>query len=445
MIEPAPHSSEPQGLAARRIAADVLDGVLRRRRPLDEQLDGRGAHPGLATLEGRDRALVRRLVATVLRRLGSLRHLLGHFLERGLPPDTPRVETALLLGAAQILWLEVPDHAAVDLAVRLARADKRAMHFTGLVNAVLRRMTREGAQYLAAADPALLDTPDWLFARWTRAYGAETARAIALAHAQEPALDVSVKTDPAHWAEALGGHVLPTGSVRAVVHGPVSQLPGYEEGAWWVQDAAAALPGRLLGDVRGKRVADLCAAPGGKAAQLAAAGAQVVAVDRSPARMERLRQNLERLRLEAETVVADAAEWQAPPFDAVLLDAPCSSTGTIRRHPDVPWLKQESDIVALTALQRRLIRNAIQLTKPGGVLVYCTCSLEPEEGIDVVAEALASEPGLRRRGIASSEIDGLDALVTADGDLRTLPCQLSDPDPRYGGLDGFFAARLERI
>jgi 16S rRNA (cytosine967-C5)-methyltransferase len=197
--------------------------------------------------------------------------------------------------------------------------------------------------------------------------------------------------------------------------------------------------------VRGKRVADLCAAPGGKAAQLAAAGAQVVAVDRSPARMERLRQNLERLRLEAETVVADAAEWQAPPFDAVLLDAPCSSTGTIRRHPDVPWLKQESDIVALTALQRRLIRNAIQLTKPGGVLVYCTCSLEPEEGIDVVAEALASEPGLRRRGIASSEIDGLDALVTADGDLRTLPCQLSDPDPRYGGLDGFFAARLERI
>jgi 16S rRNA (cytosine967-C5)-methyltransferase len=444
MIEPAPHSVEPAGLIARRIAADVLDGVLRRHRPLDDQLDGRGAHPGLAALDGRDRALVRRLVATVLRRLGTLRHLLGQLLERGLPTDAPRVEIALLIGAAQILWLDVPDHAAVDLAVRLARADKRAMHFTGLINAVLRRIAREGAERLAGMDTAPLDAPDWLLTRWTKAYGTDTARAIALAHAQEPALDLSVKEDAAHWAAALGGRVLPTGSVRAVVHGPVAQLPGYDEGAWWVQDASAALPARLLGDVRGQRIADLCAAPGGKTAQLAAAGAHVVAVDRSPVRMERLRQNLQRLRLEAETVVADVAEWEAPAFDAVLLDAPCSSTGTIRRHPDIPWLKQAADIATLASLQRRLLQRAVALTRPGGILVYCTCSLEPEEGIDIVAEALARDSGLRRRGIAATDIGGLDVL-TVDGDLRTLPCHLPDPDPRYGGLDGFFAARLERV
>jgi 16S rRNA (cytosine967-C5)-methyltransferase len=224
----------------------------------------------------------------------------------------------------------------------------------------------------------------------------------------------------------------------------VSLVPGYGDGAWWVQDAAAALPARLLGDVRGLTVADLCAAPGGKTAQLAAAGARVTAVDRAQGRLERLRQNLARLGLAAATVAADVAEWQADPFDAVLLDAPCSSTGTIRRHPDVPWLKREADIVALAALQRRLLARAAELVKPGGVLVYCTCSLEPEEGIDIVSDFLARDPRLRRRPISPAEVAGLDALVTPAGDLRTLPCHLPDPDPRLGGLDGFYAARLER-
>ena len=274
--------------------------------------------------------------------------------------------------------------------MRLVQADRRAKHFAGLVNAVLRRVARGGAQHLAGMDTALLDTPDWLMARWIKNYGDETARAIALANRQEPALDLTVKSDPAHWASAFGGRVLPTGSVRAVVHGPVPSLPGYQDGAWWVQDAAAALPARLLGDVAGRTVADLCAAPGGKTAQLAAAGAQVTAVDRAPKRLERLKQNLARLSLAAETVVADVAEWQGGPFDAVLLDAPCSSTGTIRRHPDIPWLKREADIAALAALQRRLMANAVELTKPGGTLVYCVCSLEPEEGSDLVREFLAA-------------------------------------------------------
>jgi 16S rRNA (cytosine967-C5)-methyltransferase len=439
---PARQPADPPGLAVRRIAADIIDGVLRRRRPLDEQLEGTGAHPGLAGLSDRDRALTRALVAVALRRLGSLRHLLGQLLERGLPKDAPRVETALLIGAAQILFLDVPDHAAVDLAVRLVQADRNGTHFTGLVNAVLRRLTREGAARLAELDAATLDTPPWLMERWIAAHGEPTARAIAAANAQEPALDLTVKSDPAVLAERLGGWVLPTGSVRLTAHGNITALPGFAEGAWWVQDAAAALPVRLLGDVAGLRIADLCAAPGGKTAQLAAAGAKVTAVDRSPARLTRLAENLKRLSLTAELVCADAAEWDAEPFDAVLVDAPCSSTGTIRRHPDVPWLKQPADIEKLAGLQRRLIERAAVLTRPGGTLLYCTCSLEPEEGEAIVNRLLAYEPGLRRAPLQAEELYGRSEFVTEQGDLRTQPCHLPDPDPRRAGLDGFYAARL---
>jgi 16S rRNA (cytosine967-C5)-methyltransferase len=435
--------SDVPGLAARRIAADILEGVLLRRRPLDDELEQRSAAPDVATLALRDRALVRTLVATVLRRLGTLRHLLAQWLK--LPAGAPRVETALLLGAAQILWLEVPDHAAVDLAVRLVQADRRVARYAGLVNAVLRRVTREGTQLLSTVDGATLDTPQWLLARWENNYGTTTARAIAVANSHEPALDLTVKNNPEHWASVLGGRVLPTGSVRAIVHGPISQLPGYADGAWWVQDAAAALPAKLLCDVRGLAVADLCAAPGGKTAQLVAAGARVVAVDRAPERLERLRQNLARLQLTAEMVAADVTEWQAGPFDAILLDAPCSSTGTIRRHPDIPWLKRAADIPALAALQRRLVARAVQLTKPGGVLVYCTCSLEPQEGTEIVHDLLSHTPNLVRRPISADEVHSHSEWLTADGDLRTLPCHLPDPDSRMAGLDGFYAARLQRI
>jgi len=436
---PIRQASDSPGLAVRRIAADIVDGVLRRNRPLDEQLEGTSAHSGLSGLPDRDRALTRALVAVVFRRLGTLRHLIGQLLERGPPKDAPRVETALLIGAAQILFLDVPDHAAVDLAVRLVQADRHAKHFTGLVNAVLRRLTREGATLLTELDTPALDTPAWLMARWIAAYGEPTARAIAVANASEPALDLTVKSDPAHWAERLGGWVLPTETVRLIAHGTVTALPGFTEGAWWVQD-----PVRLFGNVTGLRVADLCAAPGGKAAQLAAAGAHVTAVDRSPARITRLEENLKRLSLSAELVCADAAEWNAEPFDAVLLDAPCSSTGTIRRHPDVPWLKQPADIEKLAALQRRLITRASALTKPGGTLIYCTCSLEPEEGEAIVDSLLAEDASLQRAAIAADEVYGRGEFLTPQGDLRTLPCHLPDADSRRAGLDGFYAARLRK-
>jgi 16S rRNA (cytosine967-C5)-methyltransferase len=434
---------EVPGLAARRIAADILDGVLRRRIALDEQFSGKNAHPGLQALAERDRALARRLTATVLRRLGTLRHLVGGFLEKGFPADAPRAETILLLGAAQILWLEVPDHAAVDLSVRLAQADRRAGRYAGLVNAVLRRVAQHGAT--ASFDDISRDTPEWLLKRWTGIYGSDTARAIAAANGHEPALDLTVKQDTESWAERLRGRVMPTGTVRTLAHGAISLLPGFSEGAWWVQDAAAALPVRLFGDLRGTNVADLCAAPGGKTAQLAFAGANVTAVDRSPVRINRLRENLARLSLDAETVVADALEWNGGPFDAVLVDAPCSSTGTIRRHPDVPWLKSEADVSVLTSLQQRLLDRAVGLLKPGATLVYCVCSLEPEEGENQITALLARDSRVARKPITPQDVFDLVEFVTPAGDLRTLPFHLVDPDPRWGGLDGFYATRLTRI
>jgi 16S rRNA (cytosine967-C5)-methyltransferase len=434
------------GLAARRIAADILDGVLHKRRTLDEQLDGGAAHPGLKTLSDRDRALMRRLVATILRRLGTLGHVLSRLLDRGIPTDAPRAQSALLIGAAQILWMDVPDHAAVDLSVRLVQSDRRAAKYAGLVNAVLRRCAREGQPLIDEVKSETLDLPPWLLARWIAHYGETVARDIAIAISHEPSLDITVKSDATQWATRLHGETLPTGSVRTLLQGSVTMLPGFAEGQWWVQDAAAALPARLFGDVAGKAIADLCAAPGGKTAQLAQAGGRVTAIDRSPNRVARLRDNLVRLSLQAEQVVADAAEWQggngSAGFDGILVDAPCSSTGTIRRHPDVAWLRQEGDIGALMALQKRLLHKAVALLRPGGTLVYCTCSLEPEEGEQAIAALLAAESSVRRAPIDAGEVVGLAEIVTAEGDLRTLPCHLPHDDPRLGGLDGFYAARL---
>jgi 16S rRNA (cytosine967-C5)-methyltransferase len=440
--------AEVPGLAARRIAADILDGVLHKHRTLDDQLDGAGAHPGLKSLADRDRALMRRLVATILRRLGTLGHVLSRLLDRGIPTDAPRAQSALLIGAAQILWMDVPDHAAVDLSVRLVQSDRRAAKYAGLVNAVLRRCAREGEGLIDEVKAQSLDLPPWMMTRWIAHYGEATAREMATAIANEPSLDLTVKSDAEQWATRLHGETLPTGTVRTQLQGSVTMLPGFTEGHWWVQDAAAALPARLLGDINGKSVADLCAAPGGKTAQLALSGAHVTAIDRSPARMARLRDNLSRLALSAEAIVTDATEWPGPNqgssegFDAILLDAPCTATGTIRRHPDVAWLRQETDIAALTALQQRLLQKAVALLKPGGTLVYCTCSLELEEGEQAIARLLAGESGVRRVPVTASEVAGLAEIITPEGDLRTLPSHLPHADPRLGGMDGFYAARL---
>ncbi|HVP99160.1 MAG TPA: RsmB/NOP family class I SAM-dependent RNA methyltransferase [Roseiarcus sp.] len=439
--QPAP--AHPPGLVARVAAARAVAETVTQARPLDERFAADLSFKG-ANADPRDSAFARSIATVALRRLGTIRKEVGRRLEKGLPRKSGGLEWILVVGAAQILFLETPDHAAVDLAVRAARADAATAPFAGLVNAALRGIARDRDAILAASDPFDDDTPPWLAARWRATYGDATARAIAAAHRCEPTLDLSVKSEPERWAERLGGIVLPTGSVRLDTHKPVAELDGYAEGEWWVQDAAAALPARLLNVKPGMRVVDLCAAPGGKAAQLAVAGAAVTAVDRSAERLKLLAANLERLRLSAEIVVADALLFEAPPFDAVLLDAPCLSTGTIRRHPDVAWTKRPADLAILARLQAQLIDKAVALTKPGGVLVYCTCSLESEEGEAQIAALLRRDPDLRRLAIAPTEIGGLAECLTEAGDLRTLPCQLWGQDPRRSGLDGFYAARLVR-
>jgi 16S rRNA (cytosine967-C5)-methyltransferase len=430
------------GLPARRAAASLLDAVLQKQQPLDDVL-GRDRGGALFDLPTRDRALARAIVGTSLRRKGQIDRVLDTFLERGLPGRAGTLYPILLSGSAQILFMNVPPHAAIDLAVSLAQWDPRAKRYDKLVNAVLRRVSEKGAGIADSLDPAQVNTPDWLWERWVRAWGKDKTVAIAEAQLIEPPLDLTVKGDADMWAEKLGGRVLPTGSVRLIPRGRVEALEGFSEGAWWVQDAAASIPSQLLHDIAGKRVADLCAAPGGKTAQLAARGAAVTSVDLSKTRLARLEENLARLGLAAETVAADATQWQPEaPFDAVLLDAPCSSTGTIRRHPDVPYLKSDADITELAALQTRLLDNAVRLLKPGGTLVYSTCSLEPEEGEAQVAALLARNDSLRIEPIRPNEPFGDTEWSRSSGVLRTFPFQLQLDSPEWSGMDGFFAARL---
>lgn len=420
--------------SARLIALDVLDRVLGDARPLDDTFAG---HPALARLDGRDRAFARLLVTTVLRRLGQIDVLLDAFMRTR--PKALRVRNLLRLGTAQLLFLKTPAHAAVAETVALASGPYDFAR--SLANAVLRRLAREGGERLARQDAARLNTPDWLWQSWCTAYGEPVARAVAEAHLAEPPLDLSVKCDSTGWAARLGAEHLYGNTLRRPTGGAIEDLPGYQAGAWWVQDAAAALPARLLGDVRGCTVIDLCAAPGGKTAQLAAAGARVIAVELSDRRAARLRANLQRLGLEAEIEVADALAWRPPqPVGHVLLDAPCTATGTIRRHPDIAWHKTPDDLSRMAELQARLLEAAVAMLAPGGVLVYARCSLQPEEGAQVIEQALAGGLPVARLTVDRGELDGLPAEVTAAGDVRTLPCHLAE----RGGLDGFFIARLRR-
>ncbi|MCE1235466.1 MAG: methyltransferase domain-containing protein [Hyphomicrobiales bacterium] len=433
------------GLAVRRQAVDILFATLDEGRPLDQVLDHRSTMPTWRALTPADRALVRAIVSTTLRRLGLVDDALKRLMSRPLPSKAAKVREILRVGATQLLFMQVPDHAAVSLATELAARDRATGPWKAMVNGVLRSLAREKDAILADQDATRLVTPLWLWRDWTATWGEEAARAFASVHMVEPALDLTVRSDAAAWAEKLGGVVLPTGSVRLVPHGPIDAMEGFEAGSWWVQDAAAALPVRLLGDVAGLEVADLCAAPGGKTAQLAAAGATVTAVDLSPHRLDRLKQNLARLRLSATTVAADLEAWTPKaPFDAVLLDAPCSATGTIRRNPDVGRLKKAGDVDDLAALQARLLPRAAAWAKPDGRLVYCTCSLQKREGEDQIAAFLEAHPDWEREPVRAEEIGGLAAAITDDGDLRTRPDLLPNPDPRLAGLDGFFAARLRR-
>ena len=423
----------PSPLDARRLALACLEQILD-----GKELEDAWQQASRATraMDARDRAFARQLVLTTLRQYGALEALLAPYLKKR-PPR--RTQLILLMGMAQLLWLETPPHAAVDTSVTLARQTKLAP-LAGLINAVLKKIASAAPQLREASRP-VQTLPDWLRVALVEAYGEAGTEAIAAAHLHAPPLDLTLRDAAEDWAAALDAQPLPTGTLRRALTADVTALPGYEKGAWWVQDAAAALPVRLFSDVRGKQALDLCAAPGGKTLQLAAAGAEVTAVDRSGHRLQRLHENLARTGLSARVVEADARHFTpGQTFERILLDAPCTATGTLRRHPDVALHRSPADLTELTALQAALLDHALTLLTPGGELVYCVCSLLPAEGEAQIAAALQRHAALRLLPIDAAALGIPDAWAAGDM-LRTLPSYW----PESGGLDGFFAARLQKI
>ncbi len=423
----SPPSSRQSCLAA-------LSSCLDKKLPLENTW---GDDADFATLPPPDKAFAQRLARTTIRHLGQIDDVLKHFLEQPLHEKSSRTMHILRMGAAQLLWMEIPAHAAVHSSVELAKQSGQ-LPYTGLVNAVLKRVSEQGSKIISSQDAGKLNTPAWLWESWVQAYGEALARNIAHAHLVEAPLDITVKSDAAEWAEKLGGILLPEGGIRLQEPGAVTNLAGYTEGQWWVQDAAASIPAQLLGDIKDKRVIDICAAPGGKTAQLVASGANVTAIDISKNRISLLKQNLSRLGYGADCIAADAFKWK-PAFtpDAILLDAPCSATGTLRRHPDVALNKTPDDISRLAATQKKLLHHALDMLLPGGALVYAVCSLQPEEGEQQITSVLAE-----RKDVSLGPIQNpaFAPYITPDGFLRTLPCHKAE----NGGMDGFFAALLTK-
>jgi len=424
-------ASDP-GLNARAAALQILNSALDRRGGLDEALN----NPAFLRLPVTERAFARALVMATLRNLGRIDRALAAKLRKATPETARQL---IRLGAAQLFLMDTPDFAAVSTTVKLAERLPETRALKGLINAVLRGLGREGG--LGGGPEA--NAPDWLFQRWRAAFGEADALAVAAAIPEEPPTDLTLRApeDAPSLAAELEAEALPGGSLRTRRKGDPSGWPGFAEGRWWVQDAAAAVPARMLAARPGETVADLCAAPGGKTLQLAAAGATVTAVDRSASRLKRLNENLVRMGLEAEVVAADAEKWpDERRFDAVLLDAPCTSTGTFRRNPDVLWATRPTDLAKLADLQHRLLDSAAERVRPGGRLVYCTCSLEREEGETQVLAFLRRRPDYRIEPADPAAVGAPEASLRPEGWLRILPSHWAE----RGALDGFFAVKLVR-
>ncbi len=440
-------NASSDALATRRCALELLDAVLRQKTALDVALE---RSSNFAELGMRDRAFARMLVTTTIRRLGQIDDLITFAQERPDALKTDIVRNILRLGITQIFFMNVPNHASVDTCVRLAQ-EKGMSRQSGFINAILRRLTREGSERLACQDASRLNTPEWLLKLWIEDHGLNTAARIAEANMNEAPLDITVKNrdEQAYWGGALQATTLSTGTLRRLGGGNVRELHGYDDGKWWIQDAAAAIPAMLFGDVTGANVIDLCAAPGGKTMQLAALGAHVTSIDRSARRLNRLKENVARMGLEesVEIEISDAESWKPPAKVTnaggpayILLDAPCSATGTIRRNPDTGYLKSPKDIEGLTAIQARLLNSAAEILAVGGTLVYCTCSLQKCEGEHQIDTFLTTHPDFTRVPVNPQEVGGYEELVNENGDLRIFPFHLAES----GGLDGFFISRLKR-
>lgn len=431
-------------LLTRRLAVEIFDAVLRRNKGLEDEYSFcMERQEQNRPLENRDRTFVRLLVTVMLRRLGQIDDIIGHFLKKPLPDKACLVRDILRIGTAQLVFLDTPAHAAVSTGVSLVKQNREYGGFSALVNAVLRKIAKEGKQIAETQNAARLNVPSWLYDKWEKEYGRENACKIADAGLREAPLDFSVKSDHAFWAEKLQATEMPTGSLRREKQASVPSLPGFQDGTWWVQDLSAAIPAGLFHTLAGKKAVDICAAPGGKTAQMIMAGAEVTAVDVSAGRIKRLNENLSRLRLNAKIVCADARKWwesekqRQEKFDAVLLDAPCSATGTLRRHPDVAWHRTPRDIDRLNQTQSELLKTAVDMMTDQGELIYCVCSVLPEEGRLIIDAAVQN--GLVER-VALTPADVPAQMITKDGDLCILPFFYESS----GGCDGFFAARLKK-
>ncbi|GAA4657920.1 RsmB/NOP family class I SAM-dependent RNA methyltransferase [Bartonella pachyuromydis] len=439
------------GLAVRRVSVRLLGAVIDKKTSLSGLTDNEHGHPQYLGLSQRDRSLCRAILAAALRHRGQIMAVLSRFLARPLPSQALALQHLLHVSVVQILYLDIPDHAAIDLAVRVAKLDPRMHRFSGMVNALLRNVARE-AVFLRHQPPSIEGVPAWFSQLLVSAYGKEKAEKILAIQSTPPPFDLTVKSDSMGWAKRLGGVVLPNGSVRlSHLDGSIADLESYKEGAWWVQDFAAALPACLFRDIQGKQVADLCASPGGKTAQLALQGAEVTAIELSTNRIKRLKENMQRLHFSVSTWQGDVRDFHPEQlFDAVLLDAPCSSTGTIRRHPDILWTKSMDDIVKVAALQYDLLVAAIALVKKGGLIVFSNCSLAKEEGEDLIKKIVSTRSDVVLEPILVEEMGVMAHLLSVKGMLRTTPADfchknLGCDNNSFLGMDGFFAARLRKV
>lgn len=438
----SPVSSSETTSMSRKTALIIMGSILNAQQPMDTVME---INPDFKNLDMRDRGFVRMLVTTTLRRLGEIDAIIKKTQDKPDQALQPVLKNILRLGVAQIMFLDVPDHAAVDTSVRLSESQGLAK-FKGLVNGILRNVTRHYQEWSQDYDPARINIPDWLFEKWEEDYGHEEALNIAQASLREAPLDLSIKNPERadQIAETLNGEKMWNGTVRIQSSGQIQDLAGYQDGTWWVQNISASLPVLFFGDVANREVIDLCAAPGGKTAQLASRGAYVQSLDRSARRLNRFMENMKRLRLDANVtpISADASVWHSKnQVDAVLLDAPCTATGTLRRNPDILHLKSELDVTKMMKVQHKLIRNAASMVKPGGMLIYCTCSLQKEEGEDQIDWFLNSTSEFRRVPINPEEVGGQTYLLNNQGDMRILPHMMEE----QGGMDGFFIARLVRV